>query len=254
MATRSFSSFSNFVQGNSSHLNRHNKFPHFFNLQNQKQSDNFSRKSCTESLPSSPINVKYLEREFSGHGAAFEAIGDDCVVKMGLEEGSTANMLLPSGLITSYKPTMWHGGRAEVLHTLVSEDQNGEAVVQGGVSMDLKCASDGGFAWSPTTWALQDVRGSSDKFIQVTVVFKTEQIRVCRGKFVFGSKKIIILLFMYNFFYCFQKLFMIKKYRSINLGIFNTQYSLPNDWRMRIQRGNHKIFVIYVELCSSCFF
>ncbi|KAL0917243.1 hypothetical protein M5K25_012291 [Dendrobium thyrsiflorum] len=169
MATRSFCSFPKFTQRYSSHLNRSIKFPHFFDLQNEKQRD-FSLKAWTESLPSSPINVKYLEREFSGHGASFEAIGDDCVIKMGLEEGSTANLVLPSGLITSYKPKMWHGGKVEVLHTLVSEDQNGEAIVQGGVSMDLKCLNDAAFAWSPTTWALLDVRGSSDKFIQVELI------------------------------------------------------------------------------------
>uniref|UniRef100_A0A0F7GZU6 NDH-dependent cyclic electron flow 5 n=1 Tax=Masdevallia picturata TaxID=125444 RepID=A0A0F7GZU6_9ASPA len=171
METRSLCSLPNLLALRTSNpLNKSIKFPNIFNLKNQNQRDNFSLKSWAESLPSSPINVEYLEREFSGHGVAFEAIGEDCVIKMGLEEGSTANMVLPSGLITSYKPKMWHGGRVEVLHTLVSEDQNGEAIVQGGVSMDLKCFSNGGFVWSPATWALVDVRGRSDKFIQVELI------------------------------------------------------------------------------------
>uniref|UniRef100_A0A0F7GZN3 NDH-dependent cyclic electron flow 5 n=1 Tax=Cypripedium formosanum TaxID=53042 RepID=A0A0F7GZN3_9ASPA len=162
MAARSFCALSNFTFRKSS-----NKSSHVFNTQSQRQRDNFSVQAYTESLPSSNINVEYLKREFSGHGAAFEAIGDDCAIRMELDEGTTASLLLPTGLITSYKPMMWHGDKVEVLHTLVSEDPNAEVMVQGGVSMNLRCADDSGFSWSPSTWALHDVRGSSDKFIQV---------------------------------------------------------------------------------------
>eukprot|EP00268_Persea_americana_P069133 TRINITY_DN9758_c0_g1_i1.p1 TRINITY_DN9758_c0_g1~~TRINITY_DN9758_c0_g1_i1.p1 ORF type:complete len:155 (+),score=27.61 TRINITY_DN9758_c0_g1_i1:887-1351(+) len=115
----------------------------------------------------SPNNVDYLESEFGGHGVGFTGIGDSCVVKMELEDGSTANLMLPSGLITLYKPHMWHGGMMEVLHTAVSEGQDGGPVVQGGVSMDFKCGSSGGITWSPSTWALHDVRGSPQDSIQV---------------------------------------------------------------------------------------
>ncbi|XP_072987182.1 protein NDH-DEPENDENT CYCLIC ELECTRON FLOW 5 [Typha latifolia] len=118
-----------------------------------------------------PINVDYLVREFSGHGVNFEGIGDNCVIKMGLENGSMASLMLPSGLITSYKPFMWHGTTLEVLHTTVSEGEDREAVViQGGVSTHLKCVSDVGTPWSPTSWFLHDVRGSSEKSIQVELV------------------------------------------------------------------------------------
>ena len=115
----------------------------------------------------SPNNVDYLESEFGGHGVDFTGIGDSCVVKMELEDGSTANLMLPSGLITLYKPHMWHGGMMEVLHTAVSEGQDGGPVVQGGVSMVFKCGSSGGITWSPSTWALHDVRGSPQDSIQV---------------------------------------------------------------------------------------
>ncbi|KAJ8637470.1 hypothetical protein MRB53_011737 [Persea americana] len=114
----------------------------------------------------SPNNVDYLESEFGGHGVDFTGIGDSCVVKMELEDGSTANLMLPSGLITLYKPHMWHGGMMEVLHTAVSEGQDGGPVVRGGVSMDFKCGSSGGITWSPSTWALHDVRGSPQDSIQ----------------------------------------------------------------------------------------
>ncbi|KAK8966720.1 hypothetical protein KSP40_PGU017500 [Platanthera guangdongensis] len=51
---------------------------------------------------------------------------------MGPVEGATANLMLPHGLITSYKPKMWHGGRVEVIHSLVSEDENGEVMIHEG--------------------------------------------------------------------------------------------------------------------------
>ncbi|URD99584.1 hypothetical protein MUK42_31113 [Musa troglodytarum] len=126
--------------------------------------------SGTAALDSSisiPINVDYLETEFSGHGVTFEAIGDSCVVKMGLVNGSVASLMLPCGLITSYKPYMWHGSTFEVLHTTVSEGDGGAAVVRGGVSMDFKIGGDGSIPWSPSSWSLQSVRGSPEKSIQV---------------------------------------------------------------------------------------
>uniref|UniRef100_A0A0F7H058 NDH-dependent cyclic electron flow 5 n=1 Tax=Goodyera fumata TaxID=1390594 RepID=A0A0F7H058_9ASPA len=165
MATRSFPALPNFTP-------RKFTFPHLSNIRNQAKKYNFSPQAWSESFfPSSAINAEYLEREFGGHGTTFEQLGDDCVIKMGLEEGSTANMMLPRGLITSYKPKMWHGGRVEVIHTLVSEDKNGDVMIQGGVSMDVKCVADSGLIeWSPVSWELHDVRGSSDKFIQVELI------------------------------------------------------------------------------------
>ncbi|KAJ6422638.1 hypothetical protein OIU84_027579 [Salix udensis] len=61
------------------------------------------------SIPYQPINVDYLEEEFSGHGVSFERLGDSCVAKMTVENGSSVTLMLPSGLITSYKARMWHG-------------------------------------------------------------------------------------------------------------------------------------------------
>ena len=147
---------------------KHPKISHkhlLFTAQRQIHKGGFSLRALASSIPL-PINVDYLEREFSGHGVSFEGIGDSFVVKMVLENGSMASLMLPSGLITSYKPFMWHGARTEVLHTLVSEGENGEVIIQGGVSMDLSCVGDGGLPWSSNKWALLDVRGSSEQSIQ----------------------------------------------------------------------------------------
>lgn len=123
-----------------------------------------------------PINVDYLEQEFSGHGVVFKAIGDSCVAKMELDNGSKAIMMLPSGLITSYKASMWHGGTVELLQSSVSEsEENGDGgaaaaiAIQGGVSLAFDCSSEVGqqVPWSPTNWALHQITGNPQDHIQV---------------------------------------------------------------------------------------
>lgn len=131
-----------------------------------------------DSIPYPPFNVDYLETEFNGHGVSFASIGDSCVVKMKLDNGSLASIMLPSGLITSYKAPMWHEGLLELLHTIVSEADDGGGVVQGGVSLAFKCESDEGVSWSPSNWALYGVKGSPDKFIQVELITSNRESTV----------------------------------------------------------------------------
>lgn len=125
--------------------------------------------SASSSFP--VINVDYLESEFSGHGVSFAEIGESCVVRMRMENGSLTTLMLPSGLITSYKARMWHGGTVELLHTNVADGGDGNAVIQGGVSLGLMLGiEDGMNKWSPKTWVLHDVKGSPQEFIQVELM------------------------------------------------------------------------------------
>lgn len=130
------------------------------------------------SIPYPPINVDYLETEFNGHGVSFASIGNSCVVKMKLDNGSLASLMLPSGLITSYKAPMWHQGLLELLHTVVSEAEDGGGFIQGGVSLALKCESDEGVPWSPSNWALNDVTGTPEEFIQVELISSNRESMV----------------------------------------------------------------------------
>ncbi|RLN40816.1 protein NDH-DEPENDENT CYCLIC ELECTRON FLOW 5 [Panicum miliaceum] len=115
-----------------------------------------------------PVNVEYLAAEFAGHGVGFEPVGSSCAVKMALRNGSVAHLLLPSGLVTSYKPAMWHGTVTEVLHTNVAEGPGGRSVIRGGVSVDLRCAGGGAGGWSPSgAWSLRDVRGNPTTSIEI---------------------------------------------------------------------------------------
>ncbi|KAM0980346.1 hypothetical protein PS2_013330 [Malus domestica] len=148
-----------------------------------------------------PINVDYLEQEFSGHGVVFKAIGDSCVAKMELDNGSKAIMMLPSGLITSYKASMWHGGTVELLQSSVSEsEENGVSsaaaaiAIQGGVSLAFDCSSEVGqqVPWSPTNWALHQITGNPQDHIQVELI-STDSEDMIEIKYIITLKQDVLI-------------------------------------------------------------
>ncbi|KAJ0230367.1 Protein NDH-DEPENDENT CYCLIC ELECTRON FLOW 5 [Hirschfeldia incana] len=108
-----------------------------------------------------PIDVEYLQREFSGHGATFEDIGETCVAKLKLDNGNSANVMLTRGLVTSYKVKVWHGGKVELLHTWVEQEQQEVVVIRGGVSSAFS-SSDG-----INEWSLHGITGDSNECVQV---------------------------------------------------------------------------------------
>ncbi|XP_027923792.1 protein NDH-DEPENDENT CYCLIC ELECTRON FLOW 5 isoform X2 [Vigna unguiculata] len=136
------------------------------------------------SVPYQPINFEYLQEEFGGHGVSFEGAGESCVVKMELRNGSTVTMMLPSGLITSYKALMWHGGKVELLHTSVSEGDNGDPLIQGGVSLNFNFQTDddddddGELSWSPTNWVVHKIHGRPRESIQVELASRTPDDKI----------------------------------------------------------------------------
>ncbi|OVA16415.1 hypothetical protein BVC80_243g23 [Macleaya cordata] len=152
----------------SKHLNSFQPSPIFTPLNNRHKREFPLLALASSSIP--VINVDYFEREFSGHGVSFAGIGESCVVRMGLDNGSLTTLMLPSGLITSYKAHMWHGSTVELLHTNVAEGEDGNAVIQGGVSMGFKCGSEDGIEWSPKTWVLHNVElisSDSEEMVEV---------------------------------------------------------------------------------------
>ncbi|KAK7267071.1 hypothetical protein RIF29_19735 [Crotalaria pallida] len=145
----------------------------------QKQCKREFPHPAVASVPYQPINFEYLEEEFSGHGVTFEGVGDSCIAKMELKNGSIATILLPSGLITSYKASMWHGGSMELLHTSVSEGEYGDAVIQGGVSLNFNFQTDEGeVSWSPNNWVLHNVKGDAEESIQVELINKSSEDKI----------------------------------------------------------------------------
>ncbi|KAK7271082.1 hypothetical protein RJT34_26693 [Clitoria ternatea] len=133
------------------------------------------------SVPYQPINLEYLEAEFSGHGVTFEGVGDSCIAKMELKNGSIVTMMLPSGLITSYKAPMWHGGKMELLHTAVSEGESGDAIIQGGVSLNFNFQTDDDgeeISWSPSSWVLHKIKGNAKESIRVELLNRASDDKI----------------------------------------------------------------------------
>lgn len=146
------------------------------------------------SVPYEPINFEYLQEEFSGHGVTFEEACGSCVVKMELRNGSTVTMMLPSGLITSYKALMWHGGKVELLHTSVSEGENGDPLIQGGVSLNFNFQTDhdGQLSWSPTNWVLHKIHGKPRESIQVCFLMSNSVVDCVRDIYILNQLEIIL--------------------------------------------------------------
>lgn len=76
-------------------------------------------------------------------------------------------MTMPGGMVTSYRPMMWHGAVEEVLHTIVSDTGDGTAKLQGGVSVDFQCIGKDADVWAPREWMLRGVKGRPNQSIQV---------------------------------------------------------------------------------------
>ncbi|KAK4413106.1 protein NDH-DEPENDENT CYCLIC ELECTRON FLOW 5 [Sesamum alatum] len=138
------------------------------------------RPAAVASISCPHIDVDYLESELRARGVTFSGIGDSCVVRMELENGNSANLMLPTGLITSFKAQMWHGRTMELLHTSVSpsptENAGAGALIQGGLSLSLGCRNpDDGVSWSPNAWALHQVNGNPQDSIEVELISRNEE-------------------------------------------------------------------------------
>ncbi|KAL4350889.1 hypothetical protein AHAS_Ahas10G0187100 [Arachis hypogaea] len=164
-------------------------YTHWFIQISQDEPGNHTFNCCkplaavASSVPYQPTNnLDYLEKEeFIGHdGVTFEAVGDGSVVaKMELKNGSVVSMLLPSGVITSYKAPMWHGGTVELLHTAVSEGDHGAALIQGGVSSNFTFTTDDcQVSFSPTHWVLNKIKSHPEESIKVELINKSSEDKI----------------------------------------------------------------------------
>lgn len=141
-----------------------------------KRKKSFSLHASSQSTQDLPLNLDYLKREFAGPGVSFEPIGagHGCSVRLRLDNKSLANVTMPGGMITSYRPQMWHGGQEEVLHTMVSSSDDGATRLKGGVSVDFQCiGEDDSDVWAPRDWVLHGVKGTPNKSLQVPQVHKS---------------------------------------------------------------------------------
>lgn len=90
-------------------------------------------------------------------------------VELTVRNGSSLNLRIPDGLITSYRPKVYwkDDGFEEVLHTV-----NNRGLVKGGLSLVLNNESKlgtNGSPWSASEWVVKDA--DSDSFDAVQVIF-----------------------------------------------------------------------------------
>lgn len=67
--------------------------------------------------------------------------------------------MLTRGMVTSYKVKVWHGGKVELLHTWVEQEEDEEVVIRGGVSSAFNSNYD--------EWRLQGITGDSSDCVKV---------------------------------------------------------------------------------------
>ncbi|XP_065854284.1 protein NDH-DEPENDENT CYCLIC ELECTRON FLOW 5 [Euphorbia lathyris] len=149
-------------------------FPHSYTPPISLQNNNKRRELSlvfVASIPYEPTNEEdYLEKYLSGHGVTFQEIGNNSIAKMSLENGSTANLMLPNGLITSYKARMWHGGTMELLQTSVSAGEDDRPIIQGGVSLAFRFGNDDEIPWSPSSWSVHSITGTPQDSVKVELI------------------------------------------------------------------------------------
>ncbi|KAL0897196.1 hypothetical protein Bca101_081157 [Brassica carinata] len=104
----------------------------------------------------------------------FEDIGETCVAKLKLDNGSSANVMLTRGVVTSYKVKVWHGGKVELLHTWVEQEQ--EVVIRGGVSSAFS-SSDSDESDDINEWTLHGITGDSNDCVQVELRRSDKKIK-----------------------------------------------------------------------------
>ncbi|CAE5960225.1 unnamed protein product [Arabidopsis arenosa] len=147
--------------------------------------------------PAFPIDVEYLRQEFSGHGATFEDIGETCIAKLKLENGSSANVMLTRGMITSYKVRVWHGGKVELLHTWVEqEDEEEDVVIRGGVSSAFNSSDSDDI----NEWRLHGISGDSKDCVQMELRRSDKKIKEIEMKQIISLREetLSIELFVTN--------------------------------------------------------
>ncbi|EOA38104.1 hypothetical protein CARUB_v10009573mg [Capsella rubella] len=123
--------------------------------------------------PAFPIDVEYLRREFSGHGATFQDIGETCIAKLKMDNGSSANVMLSRGMVTSYKVRVWHGGKVELLHTWVEQEEE-DVVIRGGVSSAFTSSDSDD---EINEWRLHGISGDSKDCVQMELRRSDKKIK-----------------------------------------------------------------------------
>ncbi|XP_010501154.1 PREDICTED: protein NDH-DEPENDENT CYCLIC ELECTRON FLOW 5 [Camelina sativa] len=179
---------SNFPLSRSSKIFLNSSFPSLplqFN-KNVKRLESYLPPSASAAAsPAFPIDVEYLRREFSGHGATFQDFGETCIAKLKLENGSSANVVLSRGMVTSYKVRVWHGGKVELLHTWVEQEEE-DVVIRGGVSSAFSSSDSDEII---NDWRLHGISGDLKDCVQMELRRSDKIIREIEMKQIISLRE-----------------------------------------------------------------
>lgn len=134
------------------------------------------RASSSSSSPSTTTTTQTppqsLEQKFGRKGIKFTEFGDVPTVELRVRNGSSLQLRVPDGLITSYKPKVYwkDDGFEEVLHTVGGGGPDTTSSVKGGLGLvlnDVSRLNPDGSPWSASHWAVKDSDSDSIDAVQV---------------------------------------------------------------------------------------
>ncbi|KAG1333959.1 photosynthetic NDH subunit of subcomplex B 2, chloroplastic [Cocos nucifera] len=113
-----------------------------------------------------------LEQKFGRKGIKFTESGDVPTVELRVRNGSSLQLRIPDGLITSYKPKVYwkDEGFEEVIHTVGAGGPVTASSVKGGLGLvlnDVSRLNPDGSPWSASQWAVKDSDSDSIDVVQV---------------------------------------------------------------------------------------
>lgn len=145
--------------------------------------------SSSPLLSSTPPQL--LEQKFGRKGVRFAQPNGISTVELAVRNGSSLQLRLSDGLVTSYKPKVYwkDDGFEEIVYT-VSDGSAAGASVKGGIGIvlnNLSRTNRDGSTWSASQWDVKHVESDSLDAVQVLTVLLFEANSQCGQFFHFLS-------------------------------------------------------------------
>lgn len=157
-----------------------------------------SKISVYSSLTSVFSSSSMPNSDYKEKGNKFDTgAGETCIAKLKLDNGSSANVMLTRGMITSYKVRVWHGGKVELLHTWVEQEEE-DVVVRGGVSSTFSSSDSDDD--ETNEWRLHGISGDSKDCVQMELRRSDKKIKEIEMKQIISLREetLSIELFVTN--------------------------------------------------------
>lgn len=117
-----------------------------------------------------PISADVHEERFGQKGVSFKDAAGLSIVELKIENGSSARIVLQTGVVSSYKAAMWHGGVEEMLHTQVSASGIAQGpVISGGIVLSVSEfeKAEESLLSTDQCWNVEEVTSDPSQYVQV---------------------------------------------------------------------------------------